>query len=71
MITLEEAKNLKFHDVLIDQRGKRWRVNGKVRRWKRNPDRIYVPLKHGLYVYDYLSDAEFTDGKCELLTKEE
>lgn len=71
MITFEEAKELKFGEVLLDQRGKRWRVNGRVRLWKRSPDRIYVPLKHGLYSYDYLTESEFIEGKCEFLSKEE
>jgi len=29
----------------------RVRVNGKVRTWKRDPQRIEVPCKHGLYDY--------------------
>ncbi len=27
----------------------RWRVNGTLKRWKRNHDRIRLPLAHGLY----------------------
>ena len=34
----------------------RWRVNGKCKTWKRNPERFQVPLKHGLYNYDYLNE---------------
>ena len=70
MITLDEAKNLKLGDILIDQQGKRWKVNGQVKRWKRSPDRIRVPLKHGLYRYDYIDENEFRNGKCLILTKE-
>ena len=71
MITLEEAKNLKGRDVLVDQHGKRWYVNGVPQLWKRDPNRIRVPLKHGLYTYDAITEADFVNGECDLLTKEE
>ena len=65
MITLQQAKNLKHGDILhhtvnknADGTPQRWRVNGMVKRWKRNPDRIQVPLKHGLYRYDYLTEND-------------
>lgn len=70
-ITLEEAKNLKVGDCLIDGSGHRWRVNGIVQRWKRDESRIRVPLKHGLYTYDALTNAAFDfNGVCSYLTKE-
>lgn len=76
MITLSEAKLLKIGDVLLDSRGKRWRVNGAVKLWKR-PDpttgreRIRIPLKHGLYAYDYIGTHDFNEsGECDLLSKE-
>jgi hypothetical protein len=65
MITLEQAKNLKHGDILYhvinrnaDGSPQRWRVNGKVRTWKRNPERIQVPLKYGLKNFDYLTENE-------------
>lgn len=66
-ITLDEAKELRPGDILVDQRGKRWKVSGKVQRWVRDPDRIRVPLKHGLYAYDALTTADFKDGVCNLV----
>lgn len=52
-ITLERAKKLQYHEVLIHKKtGKRWYVNGKVRTWKRDENRIEIPVKHGLYAYD-------------------
>jgi hypothetical protein len=76
MITHKEALELKRGDILIDSRGKRWKVNGKVQTWKRDPFRLRVPLKHGLYVYDALTETDFLedDGNehvCKLLTKGE
>lgn len=69
-LTLGQAKELKPGDILHTPEGKRWKVNGEVKRWKRNPDRIRVPLKHGLYAYDAITDSDFPNGVCQLLTKE-
>lgn len=71
MITLAEAKTLKPRDVLVDMWGKRWYVNGAVKTWKRDANRIRVPLKHGLYAYDAIDERDFDDfGQCHLLTRE-
>ena len=35
----------------------RWKVNGEQKKWKRDPDRIKIPLKHGLNHYDYLTNS--------------
>ena len=65
MITINQAKDLKHGDILYhvinrnaDNTPQRWRVNGKVKLWKRSPNRIQVPLKHGLYSYDYLTEDD-------------
>lgn len=73
VLTLELAKQLKPRDVLYaaditnkNGEAQRWRVNGKVKTWKRDPGRVYVPLKHGLYDYNNLTEASFTaDGVCK------
>jgi hypothetical protein len=57
MITLAQAKELKYRDILIDSNGKKWRVNGKVQTWKKNPNRVNVPVKHGLYSYGYITES--------------
>ena len=64
-ITLGQAKSLKYGDILhhevnknADGTPQRWRVNGMVKRWKRNRDRIQVPLKYGLYGYGYLTEDD-------------
>lgn len=72
MITLAEAKALKPRDVLIDRNKRRWYVNGSVKLWKTDPSRIRVPLKHGLYTYDALTDHDFDSaGVCETMTIEQ
>lgn len=65
MITLEQAKNLRYGDVLYHTRNKnadgtpqRWRVNGKPKTWKRRPDRVRVPVKWGLKTYDYVTERD-------------
>ncbi|MDD4354223.1 MAG: hypothetical protein PHN56_07265 [Candidatus Nanoarchaeia archaeon] len=72
-ITLEQAKNLKPGDIIYHVKNKnsdgtaqRWKVNGKVQTWKKNPNRVKVPLKYGLYRYDYL-----TENELDLVTLEE
>jgi hypothetical protein len=62
-IQLAEAKCLKVGDILYHRRdrnadgsARRWRVNGRPKTWKRDQDRVRVPLKHGLYSYDYLDE---------------
>jgi hypothetical protein len=52
-ITLEEAKRLDYGDELwmLDRYGEavRVRVVSKVKRWKRDPDRVEFSVKYGLY----------------------
>jgi len=64
MITKEQALKLEYGQVLYhkvqrnaDGSPRRWRVNGKVKTWKRSPERFKVPLKYGLYGYDYLDET--------------
>lgn len=64
-LTLEQAKALRPGMVLVDWRGKRWKVNGQVKLWKKDPTRIHVPLKHGLYAYDSIDTGDFQDGVCK------
>jgi hypothetical protein len=72
-ITLEQAKQLNYDDILYadddfnrDGTKRRHRVVGKVKTWKRNPDRIKVPLKHGLYNYGELTNGTFEGNQYTL-----
>lgn len=65
-ITLEQAKNLTHGTTLIAVKdGKRWRVSGKPKTWKRSPERVEVPLKHGLYHHDRLTEQYLNDVTLE------
>lgn len=64
-ITLEQAKELKVGTILYhlqnknaDDSPQRWRVNGKVKLWKRHPEKVQVPMKHGLRQCDYLTEND-------------
>jgi len=64
MIKLEHAKLLKHGDIILDSTYKnadgtpaRWKVNGKVKEWKKDPTKIRIPLKYGLWTYDYLTET--------------
>ena len=65
-MTKEEALALTWRDTLLDSNNKRWRVNGQVKTWIKQPDKFRVPLKHGLYTYGYL-----TEDNAEYFRKEE
>jgi hypothetical protein len=73
MISLRQAKRLQLGDILYavnatnaDGTPLRWRVNGRVKTWKRRPDKVRVPIKHGLYSYDYL-----TENRLDLVSSTE
>lgn len=63
-MTLTQAKRLRIGDVLYhtinrnaDGTPQRWRVSGKVKLWKRSPNRVQVPIKNGLRNCDYLVES--------------
>jgi hypothetical protein len=65
-LTREEALALSGHAEFIANDGKlrRIKINGAVRTWKRDPSRIEVPCKYGLYEYAtfYWNGAALTAG---------
>ena len=67
-MTIDELKQVKyrqslFHTKQFDKSGSMqcWRVNGKVQTWKRNPERISVPVKHGLFDFGYITEDNCGD----------
>ena len=63
-LTIEQAKSLKPGDMLYhrvnhnsDGTCQRWRVNGQVKTWKRDASRVQIPVKHGMYAFDYVTEA--------------
>ena len=75
-MTVAEVKSLQRGQILYHVRHKNadgspqsWRVNGRVRMWKRDSQRVEVPLKHGLYSHGtlYLHPAQ-QSGNLEEFT---
>jgi len=68
-ITLQQAKQLTYGDIIYsnhftgadNKTPVRWRVNGQVKTWKRDSERIQIPVKHGLYDHAYLCAGEIND----------
>lgn len=52
-----------WHDVWCHT----WRRNGATKRWKRNPARWEVPVKYGLYAYDYVTNELAEAGRIHLI----
>jgi hypothetical protein len=42
----------------LDGTARRAKVNGKVRTWKRDPGRIEIPVKYGMYEYGVFSASD-------------
>lgn len=65
-MTVEEAKLLGYRDevwvILNNGRAGRVRVSGRVRLWKRDADRIEVPVKYGMYESFTLERRHFAGG---------
>lgn len=75
MITKKQAEKLYIRQEIYavnhfnaDSTHQRWRVNGMCKTWKTRPEHFCVPIKHGLWSYDYLTHDNFEDF-C--LTEEE
>ena len=67
-MTLSEVKALKHGDIVhhsevknADGTPARGRCNGKVKTWKRDPSRVQVPMKHGLYDCFYITEQNMAD----------
>jgi len=62
-MNIEQAQALKVGDMTHTSDGRRWKVNGRVRVWKRSPHRVQVPIKFGLYGHGYI-----TEDNCHMFT---
>jgi len=73
-MTREEAKALSYGDhVLFLDRNNHWinvKVNGKPRTWKRDPLRVEVPLKYGMYEY-FSACFDSNRSKTDLIVEKE
>ena len=62
-ITFDECLKLSYGDKVffIDNSGKvrQCKINGKVKTWKRDKERIEIPCKYGLYEYFTFTKSDF------------
>ena len=65
ILTLEEKKAMKYYHVFIlcqNLRNAHYgkfvevKVNGVSKIWKRNPEKVRVTYKYGLYEYGYITE---------------
>lgn len=71
-LTLEQAKALTIGQVIYSRTRNnadgslcRAKVTGQVRTWKRSPQRVQVPWKHGLYVYGHVTENNLDKWSTE------
>jgi len=64
-LTLNQAKKLGHGTTLYHLRNRnadgtaqRWRVSGKPQTWKTRPGDVRVPIKHGMYDNDQLTQSD-------------
>lgn len=61
-MTLNEIQALRYGQhvnvILNSGRVGQVKINGEVKRWKRDPDRLEVPVKYGMYECARFSTAE-------------
>lgn len=64
-LSLSQAKKLQHGQTLYhrkhinaDGTAQRWRVSGRPKTWKTMPHRVEVPVKHGMYDNDRLSESD-------------
>jgi hypothetical protein len=71
-ITLQQAQALHFGQIVhadnernADGTCKRWRIAGKTKYWKRNPNRIKIPIARGLYEHGYITETNINSIHLE------
>ena len=67
-MTFAEALELKDLQVIhstmffnVDGTCMRWRINGAIKLWKRSPQRIRIPIKHGWSDYGYINELNLNE----------
>ena len=67
VLSLEQLKDCTYSHVFIKctnphnnhfDRFVEVRVNGKSKTWKRQPGRVQLPYKYGLYEYGYITESD-------------
>ena len=57
MITKKQAlTENRFHYITNGNKCQNWRRNGQTKTWKTRSDEFRVPVKYGMYDYDYITN---------------
>lgn len=66
-MTLAEAQTLRYGEhiwfVANDGSARQVKVNGTPKRWKRDPNRIEIPVKYGMYEYATFTERDVANGR--------
>ena len=61
VLTLEEKKKLNWGHVYIKADCGHFlivKVNGAAKTWKRNPKKVMIPYKYGMYEFGYITESD-------------
>ena len=68
MLTLEQAKMLRVGQIVYHNSARnrdglpvRAKITGAVKTWKRSPEKVKVPFKHGMYTFGYITELNLQD----------
>jgi hypothetical protein len=71
-MTADEAKQLEYGQrvpfLANDGSARMIKINGRPKTWKRDPSRVEVPVKYGMY--EYATEKAQSDGTMETLLVE-
>jgi len=54
---INEAKNLVQNDFVFDDLGRKYKILS-IKTWKRNPEKVLVSLRHGLFIFIKVDENE-------------
>jgi hypothetical protein len=63
LVDLYCSSNTHIWFLSIQGDARKAKVNGKVKRWKRDKDRIEIPVKYGMYECGKLDSSDITNGR--------
>lgn len=67
-MTVDEVRGLRYGQhvwalCIPLQDARRVKINGAVRTWKRDPNRLEVPVKYGMYEYATFTESDVAQGR--------
>jgi hypothetical protein len=73
-MTIHDAVHAQVGDIMLhtkhtnaDGSPVRFKVTGKVKLWKRTPEKFRLPVKHGIYVHGYIDETNCSEFKPQIV----